>query len=296
MNPTWKPFRPARGNELAYSTLTLPAIYVATSAWVGYSVCLRKTDIENVDNFNLQPLAEAISDEYVLCISYPVSDTQSVRYKLWDNVGEVVSAPLYEGQTIGPGAYLELWTTINSPNPLEITEDIVIETGLTYSRLGGNGIISMQVNITSGPPGPPGAAATIAVGTTTTLAPGEDATVNNSGTSSAAIFNFGIPEGEPGQDGDPGVAATITVGTVDTVPYGDPATVTNSGTSSAAVFNFEIPQGAPGAPATANIFAGSAAPNGSQSATGPAIYLQTTSSPPIMWFKVTAGTSNNEWN
>ena len=52
--------------------------------------------------------------------------------------------------------------------------------------------------------GEAGAAATIAVGTTTTLDAGKDATVANSGTSSAAVFDFGIPKGAKGDDGDPG--------------------------------------------------------------------------------------------
>ena len=52
--------------------------------------------------------------------------------------------------------------------------------------------------------GESGAAATIAVGTTTTLDAGKDATVSNSGTSSAAVFDFGIPKGAKGDDGDPG--------------------------------------------------------------------------------------------
>jgi len=47
----------------------------------------------------------------------------------------------------------------------------------------------------TGATGATGSAATIAVGTTTTTAPGTSATVTNSGTSSAAVFNFGIPRG-----------------------------------------------------------------------------------------------------
>jgi hypothetical protein len=47
----------------------------------------------------------------------------------------------------------------------------------------------------TGPSGAAGAAATIAVGTTTTGAPGTNATVTNSGTSSAAVFDFAIPRG-----------------------------------------------------------------------------------------------------
>lgn len=52
-----------------------------------------------------------------------------------------------------------------------------------------------------GPPGPPGAAATIQVGTVSGTAPGTPPTVNNSGTSSNAIFDFTIPRGADGADG-----------------------------------------------------------------------------------------------
>ena len=49
--------------------------------------------------------------------------------------------------------------------------------------------------------GPPGAAATVTVGTVTTGEPGTDAIVTNSGTESAAVFNFTIPRGETGPAG-----------------------------------------------------------------------------------------------
>lgn len=48
------------------------------------------------------------------------------------------------------------------------------------------------------PPGPPGAAATVTIGTVTTGAPGTPAEVTNSGTSQNAVLNFTIPQGLPG--------------------------------------------------------------------------------------------------
>jgi hypothetical protein len=57
----------------------------------------------------------------------------------------------------------------------------------------------------AGTPGAPGAAATIEVGTVTTVAPGDPATVTNSGTTNAAIFDFEIPEGAAGATGSAGV-------------------------------------------------------------------------------------------
>lgn len=49
--------------------------------------------------------------------------------------------------------------------------------------------------------GPPGAAATVTVGTVTTGEPGTDAIVRNSGTESAAVLDFTIPRGETGTAG-----------------------------------------------------------------------------------------------
>lgn len=48
------------------------------------------------------------------------------------------------------------------------------------------------------PPGPPGAAATVTIGTVTTGAPGTPAEVTNSGTPQNAVLNFTIPQGLPG--------------------------------------------------------------------------------------------------
>lgn len=52
--------------------------------------------------------------------------------------------------------------------------------------------------------GAQGPAATLNVGTTTTSAPGGNASVTNSGTSSAAVFNFTIPTGAQGPQGPTG--------------------------------------------------------------------------------------------
>jgi len=56
----------------------------------------------------------------------------------------------------------------------------------------------------AGPVGPAGVAATIRVGTVTTVASNIDAGVANSGSSSAAVFNFTIPRGATGSQGSKG--------------------------------------------------------------------------------------------
>ncbi|MEO8735346.1 MAG: DNRLRE domain-containing protein [Edaphobacter sp.] len=56
----------------------------------------------------------------------------------------------------------------------------------------------------AGPTGPAGAAASVSVGTVTTGAAGSQAMVTNSGTASAAVLNFTIPQGAAGANGTGG--------------------------------------------------------------------------------------------
>ena len=102
----------------------------------------------------------------------------------------------------------------------------------------------------TGATGATGMAATVQVGTTTTGAPGTNASVTNTGTESNAVLNFVIPAGATGANGATGAdgtAATVQVGTTTTGTPGTDASVTNTGTESNAVLNFVIPAGATGA-------------------------------------------------
>lgn len=85
--------------------------------------------------------------------------------------------------------------------------------------------------------GDKGDAATVAVNSTVTLAPGSQAKVENEGDSHNAKFKFSIPRGDKGEKGD---NATITIGSV--TKGTDPA-VTNSGTATNAVLNITLPKG-----------------------------------------------------
>lgn len=119
----------------------------------------------------------------------------------------------------------------------------------------------------TGPQGPQGNAATVSVGSTTTLPVGYDATVTNSGSIYNAVLDFGIPQGPQGPQGakgdkgdtgakgdtgprgpqgERGTNATVYIGTTTTLNPGSQATVYNSGTDSNAVLNFGIPKGEKG--------------------------------------------------
>ena len=85
-----------------------------------------------------------------------------------------------------------------------------------------------------GDTGSPGAAATIAVGTTTTGTAGSSASVTNSGSSSAATFNFTIPRGDTGATGpNTGLDYAWDTGTTDANPGNGNIRVNNATLGSA---------------------------------------------------------------
>lgn len=140
-----------------------------------------------------------------------------------------------------------------------ITEIKVEQTGTTgrdgfsaYEIAVLNGFVGTQqewlesLKGEEGQKGDDGNAATVGIGTTTTLPAGSSATVTNTGSSSNATFNFGIPKGADGQPGTNGTPATVQVGTTTTLPAGSSATATNVGTTQNAIINFGIPKGADG--------------------------------------------------
>lgn len=94
--------------------------------------------------------------------------------------------------------------------------------------------------------------ATIQIGSVETLPAGSQAYVNNVGTETHAVLNFGLvtgntgASGSDGSDGSDGAAATIQIGTVTTGLPNTNASVTNVGTPNAAILDFTIPQGVQG--------------------------------------------------
>lgn len=94
----------------------------------------------------------------------------------------------------------------------EVVEPTATSVKLKFTFEDGTSLTTDAIDIkgakgdpgTDGVDGADGVSATVAVGTTTTLTPGSDATVTNSGTSMAAVLNFGIPKGEKGDTGAAG--------------------------------------------------------------------------------------------
>jgi len=103
------------------------------------------------------------------------------------------------------------------------------------------GGVNTGVNAT-GPQGPTGPSGTIAIGATTTGAEGTNASVTNSGTSTAAVFNFTIPKGDTGATGATGATPNISM-TATQLPEGSQPTVAKTGTAENPIFTLGIPKG-----------------------------------------------------
>ncbi len=95
-----------------------------------------------------------------------------------------------------------------------VANDAVVFGGTTYLALGTSlgsepdvspavwAVLAQAGSV--GATGPAGAVATVSVGAVTTGAAGTQASVTNSGTASAAVLNFTIPQGTPGANGTGG--------------------------------------------------------------------------------------------
>ena len=150
---------------------------------------------------------------------------------------------------------------------ITISQTITGEPG-TQASVQNNGTpenAQLVITIPRGDKGEPGQngadgkAATVTVGETVTGAAGSQAQVENTGTESAAVLKFTIPQGQQGTPGVDGAAATVTVGSVSS---GATAAVTNSGDETHAVLDFVLQKGDKGDPGQrgATITVGNGAP------------------------------------
>lgn len=120
----------------------------------------------------------------------------------------------------------------------------------------------------TGPTGPTGATSTVAVGNVTTLSSGSNATVVNSGTTTNAVFDFGIPRGPTGPTG---AASTVTGPTGPQGPTGATGAASTV-TGPQGPIGPTGPQGIQGPPGADSTVVGPTGPTGVIAATSPLTY------------------------
>jgi hypothetical protein len=122
--------------------------------------------------------------------------------------------------------------------------------------------------------GPAGEAATLAIGTTTSVSNSGTASVTNVGTNTNGTLNFVLRDGPTGPQGIQGIqgvqgnTGTFAVGTTTSVANSGTASVTNVGSSTAGTFDFVLRDG-PTGPQGPQGIQGPTGPTGPTGATGP---------------------------
>lgn len=118
---------PGRLLQLLAKTLTLPAFTCTSPGWAGASHQLAKCDITRDAAWSLLMPVTPRTD-FVLCIRWLDEDNVVHRYKLWENVDEVLAYPLYTGEVVPAGnARFEFWSTPVGATGFTITAPIVLE-------------------------------------------------------------------------------------------------------------------------------------------------------------------------
>lgn len=136
------------------SYVELPAFSITDNHWRGASEIVIQFNYSASKNFVLtrRPTKPA-GVNFLLCIKYRIGGTV-YRYKLWENVGEVLDVALYNGQIIKKNFVLEIWNTADYtetsletainlalsirtvPTSLDTLSDISDATGAQAGRAG----------------------------------------------------------------------------------------------------------------------------------------------------------------
>jgi hypothetical protein len=91
--------------------ITLPEILIENNIWRGASEIVRIYKGSFTENLSFTNIIPSSNANYCACISYkPTADT-IVRYKLWEDVGEILYVPVYNGEFIGANFEIEIWNT-----------------------------------------------------------------------------------------------------------------------------------------------------------------------------------------
>lgn len=90
-------------------SVIIPA-FSYVSVWSGVSQLLARYALSNTADICIKRPIEQPNDSFISAVSWMDEDGNTFRYKLTEDISEVLYYPLYEGTNIGPSAYLEIWS------------------------------------------------------------------------------------------------------------------------------------------------------------------------------------------
>lgn len=127
MNAVNIPFVPATKIGPVANTYTLPAFSLAHT-WTGVSQLIAAYNLGNTTKFAFALPVEAPTGNYGLVIKW-VDTAGTHRYKLFDDGIVSLTYDVYEGETVGTSAVLEVWSA-SSTTPAAMSEDLTLTTSV----------------------------------------------------------------------------------------------------------------------------------------------------------------------
>lgn len=113
-NKWWRYLRASNVKQLDNYYVVLPAFTVNNVDLASSSFIVTEFLFNNQTPFTIpRKLTPPANPNFCLAIRSPSRNSDGLhvqRYKLWSDIGEVLSFPSYEGQRLNPDAALEIWT------------------------------------------------------------------------------------------------------------------------------------------------------------------------------------------
>jgi hypothetical protein len=93
-----------------HTVLYLPE-FEFDSTWHGASEIVKEFRYAESNNMSIVKRSAPNNPNFVACIAWKPTSETIVRYKLWEDVGEILYVPLYDGQKINGAFSIEIWNT-----------------------------------------------------------------------------------------------------------------------------------------------------------------------------------------
>jgi hypothetical protein len=125
----WQTLEKAKASGFVFTKFSIPVFSSTGFTWLGASMIgMEFTLPTSLTNFSFRfPVTPPSGANFCLAIRW--IDVTVKRRKLWDNVGESLDYPLYNGETIKTSPVLEIWT-IQTSTTISLAAILAIVSGI----------------------------------------------------------------------------------------------------------------------------------------------------------------------
>jgi hypothetical protein len=125
----WTEYRPVHPVDVVAGFFLIPAFSYTGIEWIGASSIQTQFNYSASKRFSLNSIPEKPNVvNYGLAIRYRIG-IKVFRFKLWDDVGFILTAPLYNAEVIGKNFVIEVWS-LDSVTAVTNLDPITVQTSI----------------------------------------------------------------------------------------------------------------------------------------------------------------------